>query len=153
MKFVAIIIIPSVFFMQFLLDRFSSDPLTSRAQKRDKEVAPSGHQVVLVTFSSLVSKYAIHRNCFGDLYLWFEGLFLEIDPTAHPAPTSAPQSPPLHIAEAVRTPCSQRSPSHRCPSLPPPPPPPPPHRCTPPPPVAVHPPLRSLPHFTPLQLS
>ena len=32
------------------------------------------------TFSSLVSKYAIHRNCFGDLHLWCGGRFLEVDP-------------------------------------------------------------------------
>ena len=54
-KFVAIILVLSVFLCDFLLDPigFSS---------RETGSAP---------FNSLASKYAIHRNCFGDLYLWW----------------------------------------------------------------------------------
>ena len=43
-KFIAIIIVLSVFFYAiFRLTDFSSDALTFRPQKRDKQVAPSGH--------------------------------------------------------------------------------------------------------------
>ena len=67
--------------------------------------------------------YAIHRNCCGDLYLWCDGRIFEIDPhpplTPHkPSPThfsppltaSHPQSPPLHMVQSERAPCSQRHP-------------------------------------------
>ena len=55
--------------------------------------------------SPLVSKYAIRRNCFGDLYLCCEGRFIEDDLTPPPtAPTSIPQSlfaPPLRSPYAA----------------------------------------------------
>ena len=94
-KFVAIILVLSFFFMQI-----SAGPnlrlthLTFCPQKRFKQVAPSG-PVLIEPFSSLVFKYAIHRVCFGDLYLWCEGRFLEIDSPTHtllPPPTNATPS-------------------------------------------------------------
>ena len=65
-----------------------------------------------------VFDYSINRNCFGDLNVWCEGRFLEVDhPTPPPppptsaSPTSPPtQSPFLHTVQAVRAPCSQYSP-------------------------------------------
>ena len=58
----------------FLLDRFFClTRLTFRPQKRDKYGAPNGYYVVLDPFSSLVSKYAINRNCFGALIYGVEG--------------------------------------------------------------------------------
>ena len=68
--------------------------LTFRSQKRDKQLAPSGHQVLLEPFSSLVFKYAILRMRLGDIYLWCEGRFLEIDPHPTVATPSAPGAPP-----------------------------------------------------------
>ena len=53
-KFVAIILVLSVFFYAiFRLTNFSSDALTFRPQKRDKQVAPSGHYVLLEPFRSV----------------------------------------------------------------------------------------------------
>ena len=54
----------------------------------DKEVAPRGQLFILEAFSALVSKYAIDRNFFGDLYLWCEGRFLEIDRLISPHASS-----------------------------------------------------------------
>ena len=72
---------------------FRQTYLILRPQKRGKEVESGGHYFFLELFSSLVSKYAIHRNCLGDLYLWCEGRFLKIDP-----PPIAPTSlPPIHF--------------------------------------------------------
>ena len=78
-------------------------------------------------FSSLVSKYAIHRNCFGDLYLWCRGWFLEVDPP--PPPPFAPhqhQLPPLS-SSPIFTPAhhSGRKNVPPCSDSQPPPPPPP----------------------------
>ena len=60
--------------------------------RNDKEVASSLHKVPLEPFSPLVFKYAINRNLFGDLCLWCEGRFSEIDPptVASAALTYAP---------------------------------------------------------------
>ena len=41
--------------------------LTFRHQKRDKQVVPTWNKVLLEPFSLVVSQYAIHRNCFGDI--------------------------------------------------------------------------------------
>ena len=70
------------------------DPFDFRLQKRDKNLAPSLHKVLLEPFSPMIVMYAINRNCFGDLYLWCEGWFLEIDRTPPPThrPISIPQS-------------------------------------------------------------
>ena len=64
------------------LAHFSSAPF--RLKKREKTVAPSLHYFLLEPFNPLVFKYANNRNYFGDLHLWCEGRFLEIDPTPHP---------------------------------------------------------------------
>ena len=102
MQFVAIILVLSVFFMQFFAwPIFRLTHLTFRPQKGAKQVVPSGHNVLVEPFSSLVFKYAIHRICFGDLYLCCEGRFLEIDPPPPVAlphcchPISSPVHPPL----------------------------------------------------------
>ena len=42
------------------------------------------NKVLIELFSPLVFKCDINRNCFGDLYLWCEGRFLEIDLTPPP---------------------------------------------------------------------
>ena len=99
MKFVAIILVLSVFFNAI----FRLAHLTFRPQKRTKQVAPSGRLVLLEPFSSLVSKYAIHRICFGDL--WCEGWFLETAPPPH---CCHPISPPMHPPPAALTsrPCN-----------------------------------------------
>ena len=81
--------------MHFFWTIFLSDPFDFRPQKRDKEVAPSWYEVLLEPFSPLVFKYAINRNCIGDLYLWCEGQFLEVDPT--PPPTHRSRISPLII--------------------------------------------------------
>ena len=46
--------------------------------------------------SSLVSKYAISRNGFGDLHLLGEGRFLDDDPT-HPTPARSPHTPSIKL--------------------------------------------------------
>ena len=74
-----------LFYAIFRLADFSSDSFYFRLQKGDKEVAPSLHKILVVPFSPLVFKYAINRNCFGDLYLWCERRFLKIVST--PLPT------------------------------------------------------------------
>ena len=89
--FVANIVILFLFFAIFCLADFS-DPYDFRLQEREKEVAPSLHDVLPEPLSALVFKYAINGNCFGDSYLWCEGRFLEIDPT--PPPTHRPHSSP-----------------------------------------------------------
>ena len=89
-KFVAILFVLSVGFFNaiFRLTDFLSVPLTFGPQKRDKQVLPSGY------FSSLVCKYAIHRN-FEDLYLRCEGRFLEVDTSHIPPPPTLNPPPPL----------------------------------------------------------
>ena len=56
-----------LFYAIFRLADFSSQPFDFRLQKRNKEVTPSLHKVLLEPFSPLVFKYATNRNCFGDL--------------------------------------------------------------------------------------
>ena len=54
MKFLAILLVLSVFFMRFFAwPIFRLTLLTFRPQKRDKQVAPSGNQVLLEAFSSV----------------------------------------------------------------------------------------------------
>ena len=94
--------------------------LTFRPQKRDKQVAPSGHFVLLEPFRSFSS------NCLGDLYLylWCEGRFLKVDTPPFvdpPPPLLAPPPPPPNRAFAPPPSAAPISP--RC--TPPPPPPPP----------------------------
>ena len=53
-KFVTVILVLSVFFLRFFAwPIFRLTPLTFRTQKRDKQVAPSGHWVLLEPFSSI----------------------------------------------------------------------------------------------------
>ena len=114
-KFVAIILVLSVFLMpNFARQIFHLTSLTFGPQKQDKQVALIGYLVLSGALRSLVSMYAIHRKCFGDLYLWCQGRFLVVDPpprhfrsSLHQTPPPKPplhQSPPLHnIVQAVRT--------------------------------------------------
>ena len=92
-KFVAIISVLVVSFMRFFAwPFFGLTHLTFRPQKRDKLVAPSGHQVLFSEpFSSLDSKYSIRRNCFKTYTHTHSPLSL------HPPPPPPPQSLPLHI--------------------------------------------------------
>ena len=125
-KFVAIILVLSVFLMpNFARPIFRLTSLTFRPQKQVKQVALFGYLVLSGALRSLVSMYAIHKKCFGDLYLWFQGRFLVVDPPptsgphctkpTPPPPTPPPQSPPLHnIVQAVGTSLQPKTYSHRC---------------------------------------
>ena len=108
-KFVVTILVLFVFLCNFLLDRCFVWPMIFRPEKRNKQVASSGHWVFLEPFSSLVSNFAVHRNCFGDLYVWCEGWLLRCwTPIPHnippPPPTSVPSlhSPNLHLCTSFR---------------------------------------------------
>ena len=68
--------------------------------------------MLLEPFSSLVAKYAIQRNCFGDLCLWFEGRFLKGDHPPHNPPSSAPS----HFTP--RIPCTAHCPGCKGPVQP-----------------------------------
>ena len=85
-----------LFYAIFRLADYSSDSFYFRLQKRDKEVAPNLHKIFVVPFSPLVFKYAINRNCFGDLYLWCERRFLKIVSTPLPTALTSAPNPLLH---------------------------------------------------------
>ena len=61
--------------VSYLWGTNGKDP-TFRPQKWDKQVAPSGRQVLLEPFSSLASLYAIRQNCYEKIISWREGRFL-----------------------------------------------------------------------------
>ena len=72
-KFVAIVLVLSVFYAIFRLPIFRLTLLTFRPQKLDKQVAAlSALRAFQLCFSS---------NCFRDLYLWCEGRLLEVEDT------------------------------------------------------------------------
>ena len=83
-----------LFYANFCLADFSSDSFEFCLQKLYKKLAPSLPKFSLEPFSPLVFKYAINRNCFGDLCLWCEGRFLEIDPTP---PLRSPYATPINL--------------------------------------------------------
>ena len=76
--------------------------------------------------SSVVSKYSLNRNCFGDLYFGVQGSSYRLTPhpqqPSHerpwlhpPPPPPSPQSPlPAHRS-GRKGPVQQKTPFHRCP--------------------------------------
>ena len=136
-KFVALRLVLSVFYAIDCLTQFCSNPFDFFPQNWDKQVVPSGiyERALVEPFSSLVSKYVVHRNCFGDLYLWCEGRFREVNPTPHTHIHTRPPPPsphthtshisPPHFSPLLPNPhpkaknpvqCSQKPPSYRWPS-------------------------------------
>ena len=85
-----------LFYGIFRVANFSSDPFDFRLRKRDNEAAPSLQQLLLEPFTPIVFTCSINRKCFGDLYLWCEGRFFEIDPAPH-SPTAPTPVPPIHF--------------------------------------------------------
>ena len=125
-KFVAIILVLVVSFMRFFAwPIFGLTHLTFRPQKRDKLVAPSGHQVLFSEpFSSLDSKYSIRRNCFKTYTHTHTHTHSPL--SLHPPPPSI-LSPAYHIVQA-EGPRAARNASQY---------PPPPTQLLPPPPTAA----------------
>ena len=65
-NFVAIILVLSVFFMQFFArPNFRLTHLTFRPQERDKQVAPSEHLVLLELFSSVLAQTVLETYSYG----------------------------------------------------------------------------------------
>ena len=102
-----------------LNDFFCLMQLTFRPQKRDKQLAPSGHQVLLEPFSSVSAPTVLETYT----YLWYEGRFLEVEDTPtvdHPPPPHLPLPPPN--CDVDPTPLlPQPPPPHQPPVHPPPP--------------------------------
>ena len=89
-KFVEIILVLSVFFKAiFRLTNFSSDDFDFSSPKTGQTGSAQQALSALRAFQLCFSS-----NCFGDLYLWCEGRFLEIEDTPPPLFTPPLLTPP-----------------------------------------------------------
>ena len=117
-KFVAIILVMSVFFNAiFRLPDFSSDAFDFSSSKTGQTGSAQRALSALRAFQLCFSS-----SCFGDLYLWCEGRFLEVETRPPPPPVLTPH-PQYFLHPPPR--CCPPPPTHCCPPSAPGAPPPP----------------------------
>ena len=95
-KFVAIILVLSVlFYAIFRLTDFSSDAFDFSSSKTGQ----TGSAQRALSFLRAFQLLCFSSNCFGYLYLWCEGRFLEVEdtPTVEPPPPNWPSPPPTAL--------------------------------------------------------